>query len=290
MRRVISGSIVFMLCPAFGQVPAHFTCEVASVKAVAPGTPSRRPAGGPGTDDPIRFTCATTMATILQTAFGVKPNQLDGLPDWTRRDRFEIIANVPPGATTEQFQEMLQDLLNVRFGLAFHRMKKEIDGFSLTVAKGGPKLKATAPPGGPPPADLGTRPETVLDQDGFPKLPAGYKASATSGSTVSTGAIRMTFRKSSPADLAMALGRGAIPISDQTGLTGPFDFTLEYDPESLIALLPSVPFPPAEPPAGSNAPDIFVALEKQLGLKLQKARLQIDGLAIDHLDSVPKPD
>jgi uncharacterized protein (TIGR03435 family) len=100
----------------------------------------------------------------------------------------------------------------------------------------------------------------------------------------------MTFRKSSPADLAMALGRGAIPISDQTGLTGPFDFTLEYDPESFIALLPSAPALRGEPPAGSNAPDIFVALEKQLGLKLQKEKLQIDVLRIDHLDRVPKPD
>jgi uncharacterized protein (TIGR03435 family) len=70
---------------------------------------------------------------------------------------------------------------------------------------------------------------------------------------------------------------------DATGLKGPYDFTLEYDVESFVALLGATPIDRPD----NTAPDIFTALEKQLGLKMEKGRTQIDVVAIDHMDKTP---
>jgi uncharacterized protein (TIGR03435 family) len=289
VRRAAVCSVIFAAAVALAQSPATVAFEVASVKTVLLGGAARRVTGGPGTNDPTRFTYLGSMWAILQAAFGVKGEQLDQLPEWTRERRFEIDANVPPDATKEQLKIMMQNLLKERFDLAFHLTKKEIDAYTLVVAKGGPKLKPAAPPDAMPGTVSRDAEPGTLDQDGFPQLPPGYTANARAGASYTTGSVRMTFRKSSPADLIRALGRGVIPISDQTGLTGPYDFKLEYDPESLIRLLPIVrPFL-GSPPDPSNAPDISTALEKQLGLTLRKEKTQVDVVVIDHINKEPKP-
>jgi uncharacterized protein (TIGR03435 family) len=95
---------------------------------------------------------------------------------------------------------------------------------------------------------------------------------------------------------------GAMPLHprvvDKTGLTGKFDFTLEYAssiplPGNLPLLAnrpppdPSAP-PAASDPAGVGGPSIFTAVEKQLGLKLVKTgSVPLDVLVIDHADKVP---
>lgn len=287
MRRTIACFIAFGACAVFGQSPSSPPFEVASVRTVLPGGTGRRVTGGPGTDDPTRFDCLGSMWAILQIAFGVKDDRFEHLPEWARQRKFEIEAKLPLGTSKEQLQQMLQNLLRERFGLAFHMTKHEIDAYTLVVAKGGLKLKPAAPPNGPLPDDVDAHYARAVDQNGFPKLAPGYSAWARTGATTTTGAIRITVKKSSPAVLVAAIGRGVVEISDKTGLTGPYDFTLEYDPESVIALVQSDIRLPAISPERSNAPDIFSALEKQLGLKLETGKAQVDVVAIDHLDEVP---
>jgi uncharacterized protein (TIGR03435 family) len=266
---------------ARSQPPLRF--EVATVKTASGPGPGRRVAGGPGTSDPTRFTYLGFMSAILRSALGVKFNQFAGIPKWAGQEKFNIEARVPPGATAEQVQEMLLNLLKDRFHLAYHWTKKEIDTYTLVVAKGGPKLKAAAPASGPAPAALiGPRSSAPygLDREGFPRLPEGYQGSAESSAD---GVVRMTFRMASPADLAARLNRGVFPLVDATGLTGSYDFTLEYDLESFAALLSAAPVErPSDP-----TPDIFTALEKQLGLKMEKGKTQIDVATIDHIDKTP---
>jgi uncharacterized protein (TIGR03435 family) len=232
------------------------------------------------------------MWAILQVAFGVKDSRIEQLPDWARERRFEIEAKVPPGATKSDLQEMLQGVLKDSFGLAFHVRKKEIDAYALVVAKGGPKLQPAAAASGPPPEHPGIQQRFQTDDRGFPVLPAGYSISARTGASTTTGAIRMTFRNAAPAALLAAIGRGTLELSDKTGLGGPYDFTLEYDPESVVRLIEDeagiqVPEIPGYQP---NAPDIFAALEKQLGLRLEKGKASVDVVVIDHLHRDPKED
>jgi uncharacterized protein (TIGR03435 family) len=62
-------------------------------------------------------------------------------------------------------------------------------------------------------------------------------------------------------------------LIDKTGLTGAYDFKLDYSNRV--------------PGADSTAPDFLVAIEQQLGLKFEKTKLPVDVLVIDHIDKTP---
>ena len=126
-------SAIALAITAQAQSQTPLTFEVASIR-VAGREPPRRPIpargdilGGPGTDDPTRITYTwVTMSSILVGAFGLGGDRLLGLPDWADSERFDLQAIVPAGATKEQAQEMMQNLLKERFHLAFHRTQKEL--------------------------------------------------------------------------------------------------------------------------------------------------------------------
>jgi uncharacterized protein (TIGR03435 family) len=96
--------------------------------------------------------------------------------------------------------------------------------------------------------------------------------------------------------LAMQLGR---PVTDQTGLTGTYDFSVEFDPAGMAGmrgvLPPMLPtggpggggdVPAANPPE-SEAASLFTALQQQLGLKLEQKKGPLDMLVVDHSEKVP---
>jgi uncharacterized protein (TIGR03435 family) len=110
--------------------------------------------GGPGTDDPERIVYSGVPLTmILVRAFGMGAREISG-PEWLETQKYDIEAKILPGTTPEQFQTMLQNLLKERFGLVVHRETKDAAdvAYDLVLAKGGPKLKTTAEPVGPPKA------------------------------------------------------------------------------------------------------------------------------------------
>ncbi|HEY4360595.1 MAG TPA: TIGR03435 family protein [Bryobacteraceae bacterium] len=280
---------------AFGQVPspeagkAPLSFEVASVRAAGtkpPYTPiaaSGVITGGPGSADPTRVTYTwMLMRVLLMNAFGVPFDQISG-NDWVmgQDTRFDITANVPAGATKEQADEMLLNLLTERFHMKYHREKKDFDMWTLVVAKGGAKLKDAELPNGPPPEapKPGTPAQMApLDRDGFPQLPAG-RTNMMGRST--NGVMRLSFRMSTPQSLLNLLqftlgGRSM----DKTGLTGKYDFTLEFAQSGLAR-------GSTGPDASDAAPDLFSALEKQLGLKLEKSKVPLDVIVIDHMDKEP---
>jgi uncharacterized protein (TIGR03435 family) len=103
--------------------------------------------GGPGTGDPDRITCTNIMLRrVLLTAYEVRNYQIAG-PDWLDSLRFDITAKVPDGATKEQFQSMLRNLLAARFKMTVHRESKELPIYALLTAKNGPKVKASVDDG-----------------------------------------------------------------------------------------------------------------------------------------------
>ena len=62
------------------------------------------------------------------------------------------------------------------------------------------------------------------------------------------------------------------PVFDKTGLTGKYDYKLEYAPED------------AQADPDSSAPSIFTAVQEQLGLKLESAKGPVEILVIDHAE------
>jgi uncharacterized protein (TIGR03435 family) len=125
------------------QPTADFTAfEVASVKPSAPASMERSMMdGGPGTRDPTRFTGQyISLNSLIAMAYKVRPWELS-TPGWLRTEMFDIAVTIPEGATREQFELMMQNLLAERFKLKFHREPREMPIYELVVAKGGPKLK-----------------------------------------------------------------------------------------------------------------------------------------------------
>lgn len=125
--------------------------------------------GGPGTGEPTRIDYHNvSLGNLICRAYSVGSYQLTG-PDWLNTDRFDIAATVAPGAATVQFSLMIRNLLIDRFKLQVHHDQKEIMSYSLTVAKGGPKLKphVDAPPVDDTPQSFGSK----TDKDGHPIVP-----------------------------------------------------------------------------------------------------------------------
>jgi uncharacterized protein (TIGR03435 family) len=285
-----------------GAVPAF---EVASVKVAVPfGSPTLKLMhGGPGTSDPTRFTYSrANLANLVMLAFGVRLDQITG-PDWVKdsadsRTLYAIDAVVPPNTSKEQFDRMLQALLAERFHLAIHHEAKEFAGYELVVADGGPKLKECLPEEDSAGA--------ASDSKACPALPGGgSKTTSLSSGIGYWGTIRQRFIMPMP-QFAEALGPAineskgleagaAMPrVADKTGLTGTFDFTLSF---TGVVVVPGMTPPPAPPARGAatqaasdpgGGPSLASALEKQLGLKLLKAKnVLVDIIVIDHADKVP---
>jgi uncharacterized protein (TIGR03435 family) len=285
------------LCQA--QAPAPLRFEVASVHTAdskPPYTPIAAAGeikGGPGTDDPTRMTFTWVLARrLFMDAFALPLDQISG-SDWVMSNdaRFDISAIVPAGATKEQANEMLLNLLKERFHLTYHSEKKDFDAYTLVVAKGGSKLKDAAPAEGPLPEP--PQPGTIAvaapqDRDGFPQLPAGRPN--FQGRT-QNGVTRWTFRMETPQQLSSLLQfqlRGS-RVVDKTGLTGQYDFHLEFSNVGLpgpMGIALAAPLP-GEADQSDLAPDLFSALEKQLGLKLEKSKTQLGVIVIDHMDKQP---
>jgi uncharacterized protein (TIGR03435 family) len=290
---------------------AKLNFEVASVRPsgpVPPGMPQipgGRIVGGPGTNDPGRISYERVpFQQLIMAAYGVQRDQVKG-PDWATTDdiraaaRFDISAKVPPGTTKEQISTMLQSLLAERFQLSLHHETVQFPGYALVVAKGGSKLKESAGLLGeserkaaiPGPVNLQT------EKDGFPELFPGRNM----GGTFKDGIVRIRFRDYPLFDLTQQLSFAlAAHLIDRTGLSGKYDFTLEFrTPENgaMVAIGATLPLASGQTaPLNKNGPNpgqldavpiISSAMEKQLGLKLEAAKIAVDTLVIDHVEKTP---
>ena len=83
----------------------------------------------------------------------------------------------------------------------------------------------------------------------------------------------MTMTQLAEMGLARSVQR---PVIDRTGLTGGFEWTLEWAPDD-------------SPAANADRPSLMTALVEQLGLKLESARGPMEILVIDHVER-PIPD
>jgi uncharacterized protein (TIGR03435 family) len=266
------GAIPFLLLLGAQTPDASPQFEVASIKlAPPPGAGGMRvgASGGPGTDDPGLFTCENCeISRLLLAGFELQNHQLSA-PDSANSTRFNISAKVPPGTTKEQFHVMMQNLLVERFKLAYHREKKEMQGYDLVVAKNGPKLKQPSETEDQPVAQ---RPAGVADADGFPILPPHFSGMRVMGGGRAAWVQKVSLEQFSTF-LAVQLGR---PVIDRTGLTGQFEIALRWVMDTM-----------RRPEDDSPALSIFSALQEQLGLKLESRKGMVDILVVDHIEKVP---
>lgn len=223
-----------------------------------------------------------TARALIANAYDVKEDQVSGGPDWVGSKSYDIQAKVtgtdpsdPHQLTKAQRTQALQSLLADRFKLAVHTETKEASIYVLTVAKGGPKLSASKPSGAPP-ANLP------------PNLPPGAVVRNYPTDGPPRGGMMM--RMSGPGNVtvtAMTMAQLANMLSqqlhktvvDQTGLTGAYDFTLQWTPDNL-STSPTGDIQAPEP----SGPTIFTAVQEQLGLKLESTKGPVNTVVIDHIE------
>jgi len=269
--------------------------EVASVKPAAPlNMNGGRGRGGRGSPGQVMFTNAP-MTRLLMSAYGVKKYQISG-PSWMDTERFDIVAKLPEGAKREDGNLMLQNLLAERFKLSVHRENKDLPIYTLVAAKNGPKMNESAEVPAPKDGDVAPPITTPLSQrkmgpDGFPIMPAGGRGDLII--QVAPGRMRMKVTMETMAQFADFLSNELDrPVMDTTGLTKNYDFILVYAPEPgggrgpmrIMAAPPSDGGTPADPDA---APTLLVALQEQLGLKLEQKKGPVELLVIDHVEKTP---
>jgi uncharacterized protein (TIGR03435 family) len=306
------GLVVFTWCLSYGQ-----TFDAASVKPATPPVPDGRgrimmmgQSGGPGTKDPGRIRYPyMSLKNVMMNAYDVKSFQVVG-PGWLDTERFDITAVMPPETTKEQFRAMLQNLLSDRFKLTVHRETKELPMYSLVVARNGPKMKESVEiPAGkddgdlaalPPPPPLPMQPK--IGPDGFPILPLIGGGRAGLFFIMMPGRTRLIGQQQTMQDLAGRLTTQLNrPVTDATALQAKYDFTLTFSAEGMnmgmpmpIGMAPAPPpgggggaAPTASLPEGETPPDLFAAIQAQLGLKLEAKKGPVELIVIDHVEKTP---
>ena len=175
-----------------------------------------------------------------------------------------------------------------------------LSGYELTVARGGPILVSSrAGASAPEPQDAASISVNTggpsSDKNGFPILPPGMRiASESSG-----GMMHVTFQKTSMAVFAQDLsrlmvpaanGRRAVPthpVVDRTGLSGDFDFRLQFVLPFAEGAGSSEPDRDAFGDADARLNNIATAVTEQLGLSLRASKTGEEIIVIDHVERAP---
>ena len=239
--------------------PKPMAADADPVFAVATVKPSKPDAHGKGISVRGRrfSTFNTSLLDLIAFAYEIHARQIPGAPAWAESDHYDLVAE-PDGEgqpSEKQWKIMLQKLLADRFQLTFHRDKKELSVYALTVGKTGPKL---TPSEGSP--------------DGLP-------------STQFRKVGDLAVRNVTMGDFASSMQRAVLdrPVVDHTGLAGRFDFTLTWTADEFQFSGLGIPVPTPTNSDGAP-PDLFTAIQQQLGLKLEATKAQTEVLAIDHVE------
>lgn len=198
-------------------------------------------------------------------------------------DRFDVQARMSGDVKSiprPEQQEMIRALLEDRFQMKVHKETRELQVYTLVVSRSG-KLKRSAD-------------QTPPDLTG--KALLTFDASVP----LSRGAVKVTQSLTQAGWALSVMSGSAVPISvlvsrlesntgrrviDKTGLTGLYDFNLEFIPDYMTVTTGAPGVSPQEP-ADRGGPSIFDAVQDQLGLKLESAKAPREVLVID---SVQRP-
>lgn len=198
---------------------------------------------------------AVSLKLMLAQAYGVALQSMDnyivGAPAWVDSSNFDLVAKIPPATTEHDLALMLRGFLEQEFRISSHQEQRPVNVFVL-AGKGG-ALKSKTGIGSPASDDKGCR----------------RQAGAVEGQQ------RVVCTNMRTADLAAALPNLAPryidrPVVDETGLTGVYDFQLEWAGRAAI---------------DSGGLTIFDALSK-LGFRMEQRKVPQPVVVIDHIEKL----
>jgi len=263
-------SLVAWSVPLIAQAPTlepRLSFEVASVKIINQQARSPMQWQPPG-----HFTSGVPILSLVSIGYQVPLYRIEKLPDWARTTYFEINARTERAVAIEERPAYYRGLLADRFNSAVHIEQREMDVYTMTVARSdgrlGPNLRRS---------DMNC--DAIIAENRARNLAGERLAGAPApGQRPVCGAVGGAMNMTAGAvELTPLLGMlsGALgrPVLDKTGLVGRFDFDFKAAPPNGPATGPLADLPP-----------VSTALEDQLGLKLERGRGLVDVLVIDRLD------
>jgi uncharacterized protein (TIGR03435 family) len=237
-----------------------------------------------------------SLKRLTLFAFRLDDPQLIGGPGWLDTDRFDVVAKADAETTDSDLRTMTQNLLVERFALKVHTETRSLPIYALVMARAdgqlGPNLHATdcesfssgQGPCGTDALNGRGRPTGAGSGGGGTMVSdaGGGRARGYGGSVGASGSGPSMTSMGSMAAFASSLSRTVNrPVVDRTGLTGRFQLTLDYT-------MPGSPAP-ANGDSTPRAPELFTALQEQLGLKLEATRGPVEVLVVDSAEH-PKND
>jgi uncharacterized protein (TIGR03435 family) len=186
------------------------------------------------------------LLKMIAFAYSLNPRQIVGASGWVAEDHWDMSGktNLTEDATLPQEQQIIRQLLVERFGLQFHKEKRELPSYALQVVKGRPKLAVAADPAAQP-LEWTQGHDWVRTEN--------YRSSSMMYFLL----IKQLFMDR--------------PLVDQTGLAGLYDFKLTYS------------YGDAPSTDADALPTMFTAIKEQLGLKFQPVKASVDVMVIDHI-------
>jgi uncharacterized protein (TIGR03435 family) len=241
--------------------------EVASVRLGQPGGPHG--IWTDGSRDRIRI-LGLNLKELIAEANEIKTYQVSG-PAWIDTERYDVLAKIPSDVAALPSKErwmriraMERTLLADRFKASLHRETKDFPVYELVVAKKGPKIRELGPSTG----------DNVVAEIGKGHLSA---------------------KKMSMAQFVDILNhRVDRPVINLTGIDGVFDITLDWAPEQKNG----DPLRAARQKENGNEPDsstelldgkppLMIAIQEQLGLRLDLRKAPLEVLVVDHAERLP---
>ena len=192
-----------------------------------------------------------TMRLLVTAAYKevVRDEFIVGGPGWLDSDHYDVIAKTAPGTSLDTMRLMLQEALSDKFHLVVHREQRTMSSLVLTEARSGLKLKSSSSLGR---AECGA----------LPAEPDGLRHWVCQHTPIEDLVERLPILAPAYVDQ---------PVINLTGLSGAYDFQLDWYPKR---------------DSGVPGATIFDALDK-LGLKLEERKQPMPVIVIDHVDRTP---
>jgi uncharacterized protein (TIGR03435 family) len=283
---------------AQGAAPAF---EVASVK------PSNTDAAPPRMPPPVggRFAASNiTLRQLIRNVYDLMDSRIEGGPDWQTSRRFDIQAKAAdPVAGLDAMRPMIKALLADRFQLKVHTETRDMSIYALVLARDDGRLGANITRSTADCSKADGELAEIWAKAGPGAVAELLKAGKGLPCAIMpvsparvAGAATMRANGASMAALAQFLTPPAGRlVQDRTGLGGLYDWELTYDPRppGNRSLSPLSPPPgsntPLSTPPPFDSPSVMIAIQEQLGLKLEPTRGPVEILVIDSAEP-PTPD
>ncbi len=227
------------------------------------------------------FSWNVQMVWLIDFAYDLRANPVraqawSALPKWAQEGWYTIEARAEGNPTRADVRQMVRSMLEERFQFTGHLEKREGEVYALEVVKQGLGLKPHAE------GASCTLSSSQMDENKYPQAYPPYKGVPPRCGVFNRELSHSGERRLEMLDVTMQQIADSLwlpqPVVDRTGLKGRYDAVLDFGPNTVE--------PNPDPSNEIGLPLLPVALEKQLGLKLDKQKAQVDVFVIDHIGTL----